>query len=38
MILPHKLTFYDLIANKVRNKSGHPLFIFDRMKVQLSLY
>ena len=34
MILPHKLTFYDMIANKVKNRSGHQLFVFDKIKVQ----
>lgn len=26
MILPHKLSFYDLIANKVKNRSGTNIF------------
>ncbi|CAD8174335.1 unnamed protein product [Paramecium octaurelia] len=34
MILPHKLSFYDLIAHKVKNRSGTLIFSFDRRKVQ----
>lgn len=33
MILPHKLTFFDLIAYKVKNRSGDMLFTFERRKV-----
>jgi len=38
MILPHKLTFYDMISHKVKNKSGHPIFVFDKMKVKIIFY
>lgn len=33
MILPHKLSFYELIAYKVRNRSGSQIFQFERVKV-----
>ncbi|KAM3131424.1 regulation of photomorphogenesis [Paramecium bursaria] len=35
MILPHKLSFYDLIAYKVKNRSENLIFNFERVKVQV---
>ncbi|CAD8186728.1 unnamed protein product [Paramecium octaurelia] len=34
MILPHKLSFHDIIAYKVKNRSGKPIFSFEQRKVQ----
>ncbi|CAD8152068.1 unnamed protein product [Paramecium octaurelia] len=34
MILPHKLSFHEIIAYKVKNRSGKPIFSFEQRKVQ----
>lgn len=33
MILPHRLTFYQMISHKVKNKSSELLFQFEKIKV-----
>lgn len=38
MILPHKLTFFDLISYKVKNRSGDMLFTFERRKVIKNIF